>query len=100
MNGSIQKYTKVHVPNHTEQLKSFFPSLREENIRSKTVGSLDRWHRASRSLAGGVSSGLRRSAKPYPLYFSHGTGATLYDVDGNSYLDYTLGWGPNILGNA
>lgn len=86
--------------NQTEQLRSFSPALREESIRSKTAGSLDRWHRAARSLAGGVSSGLRRSAKPYPLYFSHGCGASLYDVDGNNYLDYTLGWGPNILGNA
>ncbi|MEO6912147.1 MAG: aspartate aminotransferase family protein [Edaphobacter sp.] len=84
----------------TELPQSFSSSFRDKNIRSKTAGSLARWHRASHSLAGGVSSGLRRSARPYPLYFSHGEGATLYDVDGNSYLDYTLGWGPNILGNA
>jgi glutamate-1-semialdehyde 2,1-aminomutase len=56
--------------------------------------------RASRSLAGGVSSGLRRTARPYPLYFAMGSGPELTDVDGNRYLDYTLGWGPNILGNA
>lgn len=83
--------------NHSQP---FSPQLREENIRKKTAGSLDRWQRSSASLAGGVSSGLRRSARPYPLFFSHGNGATLHDVDGNAYLDYTLGWGPNILGNA
>ncbi|HEX5285045.1 MAG TPA: aspartate aminotransferase family protein [Bryocella sp.] len=86
--------------NSIEQMQVFSPLVRDESIRSKTGGSLQRWHRASRSLAAGVSSGLRRSARPYPLYFSHGHGATLHDVDGNSYLDYTLGWGPNILGNA
>ncbi len=86
--------------NIIEQSQAFSPSLREDNIRSRTVGSLQRGQRASRSLAGGVSSGLRRSARPYPLYFSDGHGATLNDVDGNSYLDYSLGWGPNILGNA
>jgi glutamate-1-semialdehyde aminotransferase len=26
--------------------------------------------------------------------------AQITDVDGNTYLDYSLGWGPNILGNA
>ena len=78
----------------------FSPALRESRVRARTSGSLQRWQRASRSLAGGVSSGLRRNAFPHPLYFTHGRGATLFDVDGNTYIDYTLGWGPNILGNA
>jgi glutamate-1-semialdehyde 2,1-aminomutase len=88
------------VGNSVEQMQVFSPLVREGSVRSKTAGSFERWQRASRSLAGGVSSGLRRSARPYPLYFSHGRGATLQDVDGNNYLDYALGWGPNILGNA
>jgi len=83
-----------------ERRQAFSPGMREQSIRSKTAGSRDRLKRAAGSLAGGVSSGLRRSARPYPLYFSHGCGATLYDVDGNAYFDYALGWGPNILGNA
>lgn len=83
-----------------EPMQAFSPAVREQSIRKKTAGSRERLERATASLAGGVSSGLRRTAKPYPLYFSHGRGATLYDVDGNAYLDYTLGWGPNILGNA
>jgi glutamate-1-semialdehyde 2,1-aminomutase len=29
-----------------------------------------------------------------------GKGAYLYDVDGNSYLDYIVGWGPLMLGHA
>src|ERR1700744_5399768 len=71
---------------------------REASVRQKTAGSLARWQRARRSLAGGVSSSLRRTARPYPLYFTHGDAATLHDVDGNAYCDYTLGWGPNFLG--
>jgi glutamate-1-semialdehyde 2,1-aminomutase len=86
--------------NQTGQKAIFSPAQREESVRRKTAGSLARWQRASKSLAGGVSSGLRRSARPYPLYFTEGKGARLTDVDGNIYLDYTLGWGPNILGNA
>jgi len=35
-----------------------------------------------------------------PIYMRQGKGAYLYDVDGNSYIDYVLGWGPSILGHA
>ena len=73
---------------------------REVNIRRKTPGSWQRFLRAERSLAGGVSSGLRRSAKPYPLFFKSGKGAQTVDVDGNIYLDYGLAWGPLILGQS
>lgn len=73
---------------------------RQRNIQRKTSGSLQRFARAQRSLAGGVSSGLRRSARPYPLFFTSGQGAHVEDVDGNSYLDYGLAWGPLILGQA
>jgi glutamate-1-semialdehyde 2,1-aminomutase len=88
------------VAEHRVAPATFSPSIREHEVRSKTAGSLERWQRACRTLAGGVSSGLRRSARPYPLFFSHGKGGQLVDVDGNCYFDYTLGWGPNILGNA
>ncbi len=70
------------------------------SLAAKTAGSLIRHRRAAQSLAGGVSSGLRRSAKPHPLYFRRGEGPRLEDVDGNVYLDYTLAWGPLILGHA
>lgn len=72
----------------------------EQRVREKTPGSRERYERAKRVLAGGVSSGLRRSAKPYPLYYSHGKGSKLTDVDGNEYIDYGLAWGPLILGHA
>lgn len=100
MADSLQKYTISHENACAETAQPFSTSLREASVRRKTAGSRQRFQRASHSLSAGVSSGLRRSARPYPLYFSLGQGARLQDVDGNSYLDYTLGWGPNILGNA
>ncbi len=72
----------------------------ESSVRAKTRGSLACFERSKRSLAGGVSSGLRRSARPYPLFFESGSGARVTDVDGNTYIDYTLAWGPLILGQA
>jgi glutamate-1-semialdehyde 2,1-aminomutase len=34
------------------------------------------------------------------VYFDRGEGAWLWDVDGNDYVDYLLGQGPNFLGHA
>lgn len=78
----------------------FDASEHETRLRSKAKGSLARGERARRTLAGGVSSGLRRTARPFPLYFERGSGARLWDVDGNEYVDYMLGWGPLILGHV
>lgn len=54
--------------------------------------------RASQKLANGVSSGLRRSVTPI-LYFERADGPYFYDIDGHTLVDYTLGWGPLILGS-
>jgi glutamate-1-semialdehyde 2,1-aminomutase len=37
--------------------------------------------------------------EPYPLFIDHGSGAHLFDVDGNRYIDYLLGLGPMLLGH-
>ncbi len=58
------------------------------------------YNRASKSLAGGVSSQIRLTDMPTPLFFEQGSGAKLWDVDGNEYIDYVLGQGPNIFGHA
>jgi glutamate-1-semialdehyde 2,1-aminomutase len=84
----------------TPAAASFDTAAHEENIRQKTRGSLDRHQRSRRTLAGGVSSGMRRSARPYPLFFDYGAGSRVMDVDGNSYLDYGLAWGPLIAGHS
>lgn len=36
----------------------------------------------------------------YPRYFGRAKGAYLWDVDGNRYVDYLLGYGPVVLGHA
>jgi len=36
----------------------------------------------------------------YPQYFDRGSGAYVWDVDGNRYIDYVLGYGPVVLGHA
>ena len=56
--------------------------------------------RSKQSLAMGVSSGMRKAGAPAPLFFERGEGAWYFDADGHQLLDYTLAWGPLILGNA
>lgn len=56
--------------------------------------------RAKHSLAGGVSSDVRLSEKPFPMFYSRGAGSRIYDADGNEYIDYVLGMGPLILGHS
>src|SRR5476649_2099992 len=62
--------------------------------------SIALYERTRAHLAGGVSSNVRYSSTPVPLFFERGEGARLYDVDGNVHIDYVLGNGPAILGHA
>ncbi|MGQ9600653.1 MAG: aspartate aminotransferase family protein [Anaerolineae bacterium] len=64
------------------------------------AGSQKMMERACQSLAGGVSSNVRAGKIPAPLFFVSGRGSHIYDVDGNSYIDYVLGQGPLILGHS
>ncbi len=51
-------------------------------------------------IAGGVNSNVRLAGSPVPLTFDSASGARLWDVDGNEYLDYAAGMGPMILGHG
>ncbi len=58
--------------------------------------------RAQRVIPGGVNSPARAfgAVGGNPLFIARGEGPYLYDVDGNSYIDYVLSWGPMILGHS
>jgi len=60
------------------------------------------FQRARRVLPGGVDSPVRafKSVGGRPLFIARGSGSHIIDVDGNSYIDYVLSWGPLILGHA
>jgi glutamate-1-semialdehyde 2,1-aminomutase len=56
--------------------------------------------RSKKVLAGGVSSEFRKYNHPHAIFYTHGKGSRIYDVDGNDYLDFTLSQGPLILGHS
>ncbi|TGG91381.1 glutamate-1-semialdehyde-2,1-aminomutase [Natronospirillum operosum] len=53
-------------------------------------------------IPGGVNSPVRafKSVGGTPVFFSHGEGARLIDVDGKHYIDYVLSFGPLLLGHS
>lgn len=58
--------------------------------------------RAEKVMPGGVSSPVRafRAVGGTPPVLRSGSGATVTDVDGRSYVDFVGSWGPLILGHA
>ena len=60
------------------------------------------FQRAQRCIPGGVNSPVRafKAVGRTPLFIARAEGATLWDVDGNAYIDCIGSWGPMILGHV
>mgnify|MGYP001215546597 CR=1 FL=1 len=59
------------------------------------------FERAKELVAGGVSSQIRiNEPAETPLFFTHAKGSKMWDADGNEYIDYIQGMGPNLFGHA
>src|SRR5580693_2619109 len=56
--------------------------------------------RARRVIPGGMYGHQSTAILPdvYPQFFTRADGARLWDADGNEYIDYMCGYGPNLLG--
>jgi glutamate-1-semialdehyde 2,1-aminomutase len=74
--------------------------LRRRRARHKKSDQL--FAAASRILPGGVDSPVRafKSVGATPIFVERARGAHLEDVDGHSYIDYVMSWGPLIHGHA
>jgi glutamate-1-semialdehyde 2,1-aminomutase len=61
----------------------------------------NRHHRkALQKLPLGVSSNFRYWGADRTIYAQRGSGCRIWDIDGNEYIDYRMGYGPGILGYA
>ncbi len=66
-----------------------------------TEGSKALHQETSKYLVDGVGTAFQiPHYRKYPICMTHGKGAHCYDVDGNDYIDYILGFGPLILGHC
>ena len=66
---------------------------------SRAKKSKEMYEDAKKLLPGGVSGSAGYLA-PFPLYVNKAQGGKFIDVDGNEYIDFNLGGGPNILGHS
>jgi glutamate-1-semialdehyde 2,1-aminomutase len=68
----------------------------------KTEISRKLQRRAEQMIPGGVNSPVRafRSVGGEAPFIVRGEGASIFDADGNDYIDYIGSWGPLILGHA
>lgn len=57
------------------------------------------YRRALRTMPGGTDSNFRAWGED-TIYVDRGKGGTVWDVDGNEYIDLRMGYGPVILGHA
>ena len=76
--------------------------MKMRRYSSKTPKSAKLFARAQRILPGGVDSPVRafKAVGRDPLFISRAAGSRIKDVDGRTYIDYVMSWGPLIHGHA
>lgn len=72
---------------------SSFYNFKKTNALLKKAERYDAW-------AANRRRGYSQIEGKYPFYATHAKGAYVWDVDGNRYIDYMLGYGTIILGHA
>ena len=67
-----------------------------------TEKSLGIFNESIKYIPGGVNSPVRsfKSVGGNPLIIEKGRGSSIWDADGNQYIDYVGSWGPLILGHS
>ena len=80
---------------------------RVDRLIQEQEAELEPKHRASiayreiarRHVAGGVASSWQASP-PHAIFIERGDGSRIWDIDGNEYVDYHLGYGAMVVGHA
>src|SRR3954470_11329769 len=67
--------------------------------RERTARSSEYFSRAGGVMPGGVPSQFQKN-DPWPVYVERGSGSSVWDVDGNEYLDFHNGFGVMCVGHA
>ena len=76
-----------------ELLKEEYASFIYENAISKAI-----YEECKELIPLGVASSFQHFS-PFPIYFNKGTGAYLHSVDGDRYIDLSMGFGANMVGH-
>ena len=68
-------------------------------LAERTPRSGEYFERARRVMPKGVPSSFQEN-EPWPVYIERGSGAQVWDVDGNEYIDFHNGFGVMCVGHA
>lgn len=68
-----------------------------DELRSRTPGSGALAETSRRLIPMELAGSI---AMHYPLFVEESKGSRVWDVDGNEYIDLTMGYGPHVLGHA
>lgn len=71
----------------------------EAEFRKRTPRSYKMHERGKKSLPMGVSSSFQ-AVPPYPLFIDRAQGSHIWDLDGNRYTDFHLGFGSLLVGHS
>jgi len=71
----------------------------EAELEPKHRASIAYREIAERHVAGGVASSWQASP-PHAIFIDRGDGSHIWDIDGNEYVDYHLGYGAMVVGHA
>jgi glutamate-1-semialdehyde aminotransferase len=79
------------------------PNTVSANPSDPTIDASDALYKRGIRLIPGATQTLAKGAGQYvrgvaPKFLQRGRGARVWDVDGNQYLDFTMGVGPVVLG--
>jgi glutamate-1-semialdehyde 2,1-aminomutase len=73
---------------------------REEAVlEPKHRASIEYKRIAAETVTGGVASSWQ-DAPPHVIFADHAKGSRLWDIDGNEYIDFHLGYGAMVAGHA
>ena len=71
----------------------------EAKLEPKHRASIEYLKVTEETIAGGVASSWQASP-PHTIFVDRGKGSHLWDIDGNEYLDFHLGYGAMVVGHA
>ncbi|HEY5658137.1 MAG TPA: aminotransferase class III-fold pyridoxal phosphate-dependent enzyme, partial [Myxococcota bacterium] len=71
----------------------------EKRLEQQTPKSAKMFQRAKETLVKGVPSSYQMR-DPYPIYYSHGKGSRIWDVDGREISDFHNAFGCMVQGHA
>jgi len=90
-----------------DSIKKIFSSADQESFSGQSKPDISReksaqlYEKAKQYFPGGVNSPVRafKSVHGVPLFIEKGDGCTIWDADGNEFIDFCCSWGPLILGH-